>query len=74
MPAISEAMLKGLGFDVKILEDASRADMVGGLAWLREEAEDADDAVFFYSGHGMELNRRNFLIPRTIPNSPTLTT
>lgn len=64
------AFLRKLGFVVKTLENATRSEMIGGLAWLREEAKGADDAVFFYSGHGAEINGKNLLLPT---NDPELT-
>lgn len=60
--AMSEA-LAALGFDVTVLKDAGRLAFGRALQDFQEQAEGVDTALIFYSGHGMEINGRNFLIP-----------
>ena len=58
------ASLRALGFDtVTLLEDATREKMISALRAFAADAEKADWAVVYYSGHGMEVFGTNFLIP-----------
>lgn len=59
-----EALLKKAGFDKVV-----RADNLGAVQMRRvvrdfsDDVRDADIAVVFYAGHGMEMNGTNYLIP-----------
>lgn len=57
------AALKRLGFAVTLITDAPFDQMRRGLIALGRDAADADMAVVFYAGHGMEINGENWLIP-----------
>ena len=57
------ATLKGLGFQVTSASDLGRVDMQEQLANFSDRAVGADIALVFFAGHGMELDRRNYLIP-----------
>lgn len=57
------AALKRLGFAVTLITDASFDQTRHGLIALGRDAADADMAVVFYAGHGMEINGENWLIP-----------
>ncbi len=50
---------------VRVLEDPDRQEIVAGLDWLEEEAQDADLAAVFFAGHGA-LGKRDdyFFVPR----------
>ena len=52
-----------LGFEVTRLENADRAAMVRGLRTFSETAAGAELGLIFYSGHSIEVDKRNFLIP-----------
>jgi hypothetical protein len=58
------SMLKSIGFDT-VLErnDLSGTAMRRAVREFTEAAEDADIAVVFYAGHGMEIDGNNYLIP-----------
>ena len=43
--------------------DATREEMLDGLRKFSAEAATADWAVVYYSGHGMEVNGTNYLVP-----------
>jgi len=66
---INDAILVGralekLGFIVvQIKKDLSREEMLRSLLEFRTIADEADWALFYYSGHAVELNGINFLIP-----------
>lgn len=55
--------LEGLGFDVTQVTDANQSQMLRALTAFTRRAAGADTAVVFYSGHGMEMGRDNYLIP-----------
>ena len=57
------AALERLGFAVTRLPNASRAELWDGLQKFRLAASASEIAVVFYAGHGIEVDKRNFLIP-----------
>jgi hypothetical protein len=57
-------MLEGAGFEVvELRNDLTNMDMRRALRDFSERARDADMAVVFYAGHGIEVDGTNFLIP-----------
>ena len=60
--AISAA-LKHLGFIVIRLDDAGQATMRQGLQVFARAATGVEIALVFYAGHGIEVDKRNFLVP-----------
>ena len=57
------AALGRLGFAVTRLENAGYTDLRRGLLEFTRAASAADVAVVFYAGHGIEVDKRNFLVP-----------
>ena len=57
------AALDRLGFSVTRLDNASRAELWDGLQKFSLAASASEMAVVFYAGHGIEVDKRNFLIP-----------
>ena len=55
--------LRGLGFDVTELTNASFDQMRRGIIAFGRQARGADMAVVYFAGHGMELGGQNWLIP-----------
>ena len=55
--------LRALGFDVDLQLDLDRAGMWRAVKTLARRAKDADAAVFFYAGHGVQKDRLAYLIP-----------
>jgi hypothetical protein len=60
--SISEK-LQGLGFTVIKGLDGTKADMELAVREFVKVLPDSDVALFFYAGHAMQVNGRNFLIP-----------
>ena len=60
--AMSE-VLRGIGFQVIVATDATKAAMETSIREFIQEARRADVSLFFYSGHGMEVSGENFLLP-----------
>jgi formylglycine-generating enzyme required for sulfatase activity len=58
------AMLKGAGFDVVTLKrDLKANEMRRALRDFSDEVRDADVAIVYYAGHGVEIDGINYLIP-----------
>jgi caspase domain-containing protein len=57
------AALKALGFEVVTSVNATKRDMDGALQRFARLATDADSVLFFYAGHAMQFQGRNFLMP-----------
>lgn len=57
------AALTRLGFDVETGHDLDRDGMWQALRRLVDRAASADAAVFYYSGHGIQRDGANYLIP-----------
>ena len=55
--------LRRLGFDVVEGHDLDRAGMENGVREFGRKLDGADLALFFYAGHGMQVNGKNYLIP-----------
>jgi len=60
--AISSALLEQ-GFDVTIADNLDLNGMRRALRSFREKADQADLAVVYYAGHGIEIGGVNFLVP-----------
>jgi len=55
--------LRGLGFEVIEGRDATREGMAGAVHEFSERVRNADLALFFYAGHGLQMSGENYLIP-----------
>ena len=56
-------MLKDLGFEVLAGYDLDRNGMESIIRKFARRASEVDLTLFFYAGHGMQVGRRNFLVP-----------
>ena len=57
-------LLKGAGFDVVVVqENVGVSDMRRVVRDFSEQTRDADIAVIFYAGHGIEVGGINYLVP-----------
>jgi uncharacterized protein len=52
-----------LGFDVQMVADAGFNDFRKALLEFNGRAHDADIAIVFYAGHGIEIGGENYLVP-----------
>jgi hypothetical protein len=57
------ASLERLGFTVFRAFDASQDALIDTLGEFSRALEGADSAVFFYAGHGMQIDGENYLLP-----------
>jgi hypothetical protein len=60
------AALTRLGFAVKTVTDADFDSMRRSLLEFGRTARNADMAVFYFAGHGVEINGSNWLLPTDI--------
>ncbi len=58
-----DRLLSDLGFDVDAVIDGSRQRIERALRRFSEDAADADVALLYYAGHGIEAGGENFLVP-----------
>lgn len=62
------AALRNIGFEVVEYENATRADMLEGLAAVSAKLSDRRSvAMLYYAGHGVQVEWRNYLIPVDAP-------
>ena len=55
--------LKDLGFDVQVIENGTYESMKNAIYAFGDRIQDVDVSLFFYAGHGMEIDGVNYLIP-----------
>ncbi len=55
--------LRRQGFEVLLKENATKAQMNEIVADFGEKLAEGDTALFFFAGHGMQVQGRNYLIP-----------
>ena len=65
------AMLAGLGFAVTMRENANIEEMDEAVDAFIGRVRSGDTAVFYYSGHGIELDGENYLLPVDFSSSYT---
>ena len=57
------AALRSVGFEVIAQQDASRESMTKAVREFSGRLRGTEVALFFYAGHGMQMNGENYLIP-----------
>jgi uncharacterized caspase-like protein len=55
--------LRTLGFEVVLATDADKRALDQALQQFARRVTDADSALFFYAGHAMQYQGRNYLMP-----------
>lgn len=58
-----QKLLTDLGFEVQTVNDGDRKRLNRQLERFAEDAAEADVALLYYSGHGIEAGGQNFLVP-----------
>ncbi len=58
-----EALLDELGFETELSTDRNARRLQRDLNNFLEDAADADVALFYYAGHGIEAGGENFIVP-----------
>lgn len=57
------ALLRKLGFDVILKKNADKSEMVDALRSFARKLSSAEIGLFYYAGHGMQIDGTNYLIP-----------
>jgi hypothetical protein len=55
--------LRGVGFKVTLEQDVTLAKLKTALRAFKAQVSGGDDAVFYFSGHGVQFDGTNYLIP-----------
>ena len=55
--------LKALGFEVILRRDADKQHFLQAMAEFARAVTGADIGLFFYAGHGIQMNGGNYLVP-----------
>src|SRR5271170_739871 len=58
-----EAKLRKLGFDVTTVENGTKQQMEHAIGLFSHKLNQNTVSLFFYAGHGMQVNGKNFLLP-----------
>lgn len=61
------ARLGQVGFDVITARDSTRPEMLASLAQFARDAREAEIAMVFYAGHGVQVSAENYLIGVELP-------
>jgi uncharacterized caspase-like protein len=57
------AALRGNGFDVDVVEDATRDDMDRAILRLKDKIRPDTVVMLFFGGYGVQVGRESFMIP-----------
>src|SRR6202043_670818 len=57
------AALRHNGFDVDVVEDASRDDMSRAIERLKSKVRPDSVVMLFFGGYGIEAGRESYMIP-----------
>ncbi|HEY5690193.1 MAG TPA: caspase family protein [Cyclobacteriaceae bacterium] len=58
-----EKVLKDLGFDVIKILDGTYEQMKNSIYAFGDQIHDVDVSLFYYAGHGLEVDGTNYLVP-----------
>jgi tetratricopeptide (TPR) repeat protein len=64
-----KAALERVGFTVNLGKDLSKRAMQDQVAKFLGDLREGDVALFYYSGHGMEIDGENLLVPTDFPSA-----
>lgn len=63
------ATLESIGFNVTQLLDADRRTLNRAISGFAADIRPGDEVVFYFAGHGIEVDGRNFLLPSDVPTA-----
>jgi len=64
--AVAET-LEETGFDTDLLIDVAGLDLLSELSRFSDQLDPGDEVVFYFAGHGVEIDGRNYLLPADVP-------
>ena len=65
--AISEA-LETAGFETDLHLDVDQVELLQALSRFSRQLDPGDEVVFFFAGHGVAIDGRNYLLPSDVPS------
>lgn len=57
------AALESLDFHVTVLTDVDESEFENGIRSFQKRSKQAKVALFFFAGHGMQVNKENYILP-----------
>src|SRR4051795_6166427 len=57
------AALRGNGFDVDVVEDATKDDMARAISRLKSRIKPDSVVMLFFGGYGVQVGRESFMLP-----------
>lgn len=63
--------LSALSFNVTVSINVTRSEFNSGWQGFLERLQEGDTAVFFFAGHGVEVEGQNFFLPADVPTIQT---
>lgn len=63
-----DEVLASIGFETIRVENADYRQMNAKLLAFSSRLRAGDEALFFFAGHGVEIEGRNYLLPTDVPN------
>ncbi|MBR1229539.1 caspase family protein [Bradyrhizobium sp. AUGA SZCCT0176] len=57
------AALRGKGFDVDVVEDATKDDMARAIGRLKSKIKPDSVVMLFFGGYGVQVGRQSYMIP-----------
>ncbi len=75
MKAVNDARavataFEAAGFETELLIDPDEHSLLTQLTRFASRLRPGDEAAFFFAGHGVEIDSRNYLLPADVPNVP----
>ncbi|SIN96118.1 caspase family protein [Vannielia litorea] len=64
--SVSDTLLR-IGFEVTRIIDADRRTLNQAISQVASQIRPGDEVVFYFAGHGIEVNGRNYLLPADVP-------
>lgn len=61
--------LEKVGFTVMLASNSNKEQMLSAVRKFKTRLNSGDEAVFYYSGHGVQLGNGNYLLPTDISNN-----
>jgi tetratricopeptide (TPR) repeat protein len=69
---VMDKALKSAGFQTVTLENARKGDMDRAIGEFLDKLGPDDTALFFFAGHGVQIENENFLVPVDFPSVATI--
>jgi uncharacterized caspase-like protein len=67
---LMQSTLTSLGFEVRLVTNTGRGALMDALTAFEERAREADTALFYFAGHGVQIEGRRYLVPLGVALQP----